>query len=199
LFGNSFMANLVFGNPQWDYKTFDFDKDVQRVHDKLDSTPFDADSADLNAFRRRGGKLIQYQGWTDYSVAPRDAIDYFNRVTATQRSEIDTNGVSHTQEFYRLFMVPGMNHCGGGDGANAFGQILAAPAPSDDAGHNIVTALDEWVEHGAAPARIVATKYVDDDKAKGIQFQRPLCPYPETAVYTGGDPASQSSFRCEEH
>lgn len=199
VFGNAFMRDLVFGNPQWDYKTFDFDKDVARVHDKLDALPFDANSTDLKGFRRHGGKLIQYQGWTDYSVAPIDAIDYYMKVISTQQTQANADGLKRTQEFYRLFMVPGMDHCGFGNGANAFGQIPSAPAPNLDAEHNIITALEQWVERGTAPFHIVATKYVGNDKAKGIQFQRPICPYPQTALYAEGDPNSQSSFRCEVH
>jgi hypothetical protein len=214
---------LVFG-PNWDYKTFDFDRDVAFMHQTLDPIPFDANSPDLSGFRRRGGKLIQYHGWVDYSVAPREAIDYYERVIAAQAAsrrhgrdkgdgkdeddgsdEGDGRGkrsaaLERTREFFRLFMVPGMDHCAGGPGPNAFGQILTypnTPPAAHDAQHDILTALEQWVEQGIAPERIVATKYVNDDVTQGIKMQRPLCPYPEVAVYKrSGSTNDAANFVC---
>ena len=81
-------------------------------------------------------------------------------------------GVPQTQSFYRLFMAPGMQHCGGGAGPNAFGGPFGLPAPTHDAAHDVVAALAHWVEDGVAPAQIVATKYQDNDPRKGISMQR---------------------------
>jgi feruloyl esterase len=93
-------------------------------------------------------------------------------------------------------MVPGMAHCGGGPGANAFGQGVNGPNPAD-AADDILTALDEWVEKHDAPDKIVATKYVNDDPKQGIAFQRPLCPFPQFAKYKGtGSTTSAASFAC---
>jgi len=95
----------------------------------------------------------------------------------------------------RLYMVPGMQHCGDGPGPNSFGQSGAAP--SSEPRHNVSMALEHWVEKGDAPSSIVATKYVDDDSAKGVQSTRPLCPYPQIAKYRGqGDPKDAASFAC---
>jgi feruloyl esterase len=88
-----------------------------------------------------------------------------------------------------------MAHCGGGPGANAFGQGGNGPNPSD-ASDDILTALDQWVEHRKAPDNIIATKYVNDNPAQGIAFQRPLCPYPQFAKYQGGSTTSAASFAC---
>jgi len=99
------------------------------------------------------------------------------------------------QSFYRLFMVPGMAHCGGGAGPNAFGNGVNGPVL--DAWHDLLIALDRWVEQGVAPDQIIATKYVNDQPASGIAFQRPLCPFPQVARYNGsGDPTSASGFTC---
>jgi feruloyl esterase len=88
-----------------------------------------------------------------------------------------------------------MSHCGGGAGANAFGN--GAAVPNADASDDVVMALDRWVEHGVAPAKIVATRYVDNNPATGVEMTRPLCPYPQQARYNGsGDSNQASSFTC---
>ena len=99
------------------------------------------------------------------------------------------------QEFYRLFMVPGMAHCSGGDGPNAFGNGTNI-GPAIDADHDLLQALDRWVEQGVAPERIIATHYVNNTPASGIQFQRALCPFPQVARYTVGDSTNADSFKC---
>jgi feruloyl esterase len=99
------------------------------------------------------------------------------------------------QRFYRLFMVPGMAHCSGGDGPNAFGNGVNN-GPAIDADHDLLEALERWVEEGIAPERIIATHYVNNNPASGVQFQRPLCPFPAVARYTVGDPSNADNFRC---
>lgn len=104
-------------------------------------------------------------------------------------------GAAGTADFYRLFMVPGMSHCGGGPGANAFGQGLNGPNPADPS-DDVLSALDQWVESRVAPDRIIATKYVNDTPPQ-IAFQRPLCVYPKIAKYNGsGNNTSAASFAC---
>jgi hypothetical protein len=200
-FQNLYDSTLVFG-PKFDYTKFDFDKDVATMHRVLDPVPFDATSTDLSGLQKRGRKLIQYQGWVDYSVAPLNAIEYYDSVVAQQTPGEGQGGgerrvgLKRTQDFYRLFMEPGMDHCAGGPGPNVFGQILTG-APANDAQHDVLTALEQWVEKGIAPDQIIATKYVNDDPTQGIVMQRPLCPYPQTAVHTGtGSTNVASSFRC---
>jgi hypothetical protein len=96
-------------------------------------------------------------------------------------------------------MVPGFGHCFGGPGPNrfdssAFGGLLP---PSDDAGHDLFTALTHWVEDGVAPSQVVATKFVGDDPSKGIAMQRPVCPYPQKGWYKGsGDTNDAGNFTC---
>jgi feruloyl esterase len=144
---------------------------------------------DLRPFKSHGGKLIQYVGWGDTAISPESDINYYNSVAR------ELGGHEDTQDFYRLFMVPGMAHCGGGPGANAFGQGVNGPNPSDPS-DDILTALDRWVETHHAPDKIVATKYVNDTPTQGIAFQRPLCPFPQIAEYKGGSTTSAASFAC---
>src|SRR5262249_7436011 len=134
----------------------------------------------------QGGKMIHYVGWADAAIAPMNSVNYYEEVSRRVPGDI--------HDFYRLYMVPGMAHCAGGDGPNAFGNGVDGPVL--DAGHDLLMALDRWVEDGVAPRRIVATHYNANDPAQGVEFQRPLCPFPDIAFFTGGDPNDASSFRC---
>jgi feruloyl esterase len=92
-----------------------------------------------------------------------------------------------------LFLVPGMQHCSGGPGANNFGQGV----PLADADHDVIKALELWVEHGQAPDRIIATKYTSDDPKQAALFTRPLCPYPVVATWNGtGDSSDAANWSC---
>ena len=202
LFSTAFYRGMVFEDPTWDYKTFDFDNDVAFARRKL-APILDATNPDMSAFKRRGAKMIQYHGWIDASPHPRGSIEYYEDVVREQspgKRRGDSHredGLRRTQDFYRLFMVPGMEHCVGGPGPNAFGQILAPPPLSSDPRDDALSALEQWVEHGVAPKRIVAVKYVNDDPAQGVVRTRPLCPYPKVAVYAGrGSTDDAANFRC---
>ncbi len=193
-FGNTFYAYMVFENPKWDFHTFNFDSDVQTADDKtagiLNST-----DPDLAKFKARGGKLIQYHGWGDAAIPPQNSINYFESVQSVMGKTARERDLGATQDFYRLFMVPGMSHCAGGVGATAFGNV---PSAQRDPGHDVVSALDQWVEKGVAPIQIIATGFVGGDPAKGVEMTRPLCPFPEEAVYKGsGDTNSAASFSCQ--
>jgi feruloyl esterase len=193
-FGNTFYADMVFDNPKWDFHTFNFDSDVKTADDKtagiLNST-----DPDLAKFKARGGKLIQYHGWGDAAIPPQNSIDYFESVQSVMGTTNRGRDLGATQDFYRLFMVPGMSHCGGGIGATVFGNSTSAQR---DPGHDVVSALDQWVEKGVAPNRIIATGFAGGDPGKGVQMTRPLCPYPEEAMYKGtGDTNSAASFTCQ--
>ena len=184
-FANYFFADMVFENPKWDFHTLNFDSDVKLTDDKLGSV-LNATDPNLRPFKARGGKLIQYHGWGDAAIPPQGSIDYFETVQSAMGT---------TKSFYRLFMVPGMSHCGGGPGANVFGNGTAVPQA--DAAHDVVIALDQWVVHNIAPDQIIATGFVDGNPAKGVAMTRPLCPYPQEPRYKGaGDTNSAASFVC---
>jgi hypothetical protein len=185
-FSNSFFADMVFENPKWDFHTLNFDSDVKFTDDRLASILNSTDS-NLRPFKASGGKLIQYHGWGDAAIPAQRSIDYFESVQSA---------MGRTKNFYRLFLVPGMSHCGGGLGANVFGNGVAVP--QTDAAHDVVIALDQWVVHDVAPDQIIATGFVDGNLAKGVAMTRPLCPYPKEAHYKGtGDTNSAASFSCE--
>ncbi len=120
-----------------------------------------ATETDLSAFKAAGGKLIQYHGWNDSAIPPTHSIDYYESVGAK------IGGLDKIQPFFRLFMAPGMEHCGGGPGANAIGGVFGLPPPSRDPAHDVVSALAHWVEDGAAPGEITATLYKEGDPSQG--------------------------------
>jgi len=178
---------------RYDWRTFDFVSDMEKTDTVLADALNGATLADMHAFAARGGKLILFHGWADTLVTPKQTIAFYRKFAAR------AGGVAKAQSFARLFMVPGMGHCGGGDGPNSFlaikigGQTLAPDTPDRDA----FAALTRWVENGEAPSQIIATKYVDNSPAKGIAMQRPLCVYPQKAWYKGsGNTNDAGSFVC---
>ena len=191
LFTNSYFQNMVFPNSGWNPNTFSIEENLRQARIRTGAILNSVDP-NLQPFAQSGGKLIQYTGWADTAISPQSDIDYFKAVNEAM------GGPRRTSEFYRLFMVPGMAHCGGGPGANAFGQGGATgPNPSDPES-DILSALDRWVEFGRAPEKIIATKYRNDDRTQGVAFQRPLCPFPKTAKYEGrgASTTDASSFEC---
>jgi len=190
IFSSAFFGSFVFDNPKWKFSDLNFDKDVGTTEEKVGSA-LNAKNPDLTAFRAHGGKLLQYHGWNDGSPSPHHSVDYYDSVIKKM------GGLSQTEDFYRLFMVPGMMHCGAGAGPNLFGNMLDFAA-ANDADHNIYTALERWVEQGVAPDRIIAKKYKDDDPAKGVEMTRPLCPYPQVAKWSGKGPTSEAqNWSCQ--
>jgi len=189
-FGTQFFTNMVYEQAGWDYKTFNIDQ-ATKLADSKTARALNAIDPNLKPFMARGGKLILYHGWGDAAIPAPNTIDYYNSVVGKM-------GRHDTDSFVRLFMVPGMQHCGGGPGANSFGQ--GADYPPFDPEHNIYTALEQWVENGAAPPKITATKYVDDtDPLKGVKMTRPLCSYPQVPKYKGsGDTNDAANFVCVE-
>jgi len=154
--------------PDYDYTTFDFDRDIRMVD--AWSAKADAKNPDLSKFRQRGGKLLMTYGWADTILQPMMGVNYYEAAVAK-------NG-SGTPEFFRLFMVPGMAHCGGGIGPDR---------------HDAVTAMINWVEKGQAPASMVASKVVENKVIR----TRPLCAYPQVARYSGtGSIDDAANFKC---
>jgi hypothetical protein len=189
LFARNYFQYIVFPNSGWTPNSFSIAENARQA-DVRTGAILNSVDPDLRPFKSHGGKLIQYVGWGDSAISPRSDINYHNAVTAAM------GGPEDTREFYRLFMVPGMAHCAGGPGANAFGQGVNGPNPADPA-DDILSALDRWVEYRAAPDKIVATKYVNDNPSQGIAFQRPLCTFPKIAKYSGqGSTTAASSFEC---
>jgi hypothetical protein len=141
----------------------------------------------LEAFNGRGAKLIIYHGGND---GPAPSVDFFRRLTATMALGLD--------DFARLYIVPGMGHCGGGAGPDPtdIGERLRR---DQDAAHSVTRALERWVETGVAPHEIVATKYrVEDEPGSGILRTRPICPYPAIARWNEhGDRDDAATYSCQ--
>ena len=182
---------MVFANPQWEFRTLNFDANVTTADAKL-AAILNSTHPDLRRFQAHGGKLIQYHGWADAAIAPQNSINYYQSVLSTM------GGPEKTSGFYRLYMVPAMSHCAGGPGPNSFGAIIQPRPPQAGAENDVVDALKQWVESGVAPGRILATKYTDDDPKKGVVMTRPLCPHPQHARWTGkGSTFDAANFVCE--
>ena len=192
MYGRNYYRNFVYQDPKWNFHDFDLEKgraDAEKVLGKI----MNADDVSFKGFKAHGGKFIQYAGMTDSIVTPLSSVRYYQAVVAAQGNKSDAAALAKTQEFYRLFLAPGVGHCGGGAGPNQFGQAGGA----GDAEHDMVVALERWVEKGVAPTRIVATKFVSDDKTKGVAMTRPLCAFPEVAKYKGsGSVSDAANFAC---
>jgi feruloyl esterase len=185
-FGTGFFKNMLFDDASWDFKTFNVDHDTKLSDDKMGQR-LNATNPDLSAFRKRGGKLIMYHGWSDAAIPPVNAVNYY-------RSVLSAMGLKDNNEFVRLFMVPGMQHCGGGPGPSVFGQ---GGVPQADADHDMARALERWVESNVAPEQIVATKYKGANAASGVVRTRPLCAYPKVARWKGtGSTDDSANFEC---
>jgi feruloyl esterase len=195
-FANSFYLQAVYEGLKPDFKSLNFDADIAYADEKagplLNST-----NPDLRSFRTRGGKLIQYHGWGDAAIAPQNSIDYYELVQsfmsrypngrASDRKPVD--------DFYRLFMVPGMAHCSGGIGPNVLGNGLTVPGANNDPERDLLTALQLWVEKGVAPDHFIGTGKSVTDPSKTLT--RPLCAYPKVARYKGsGDVNDAGNFSC---
>jgi feruloyl esterase len=185
-----YFIGMLFENPKWESKSLNFDSDVDLAETKVGF--LNATNPDLNRFKAHGGKLIQYHGWSDQGVPPMTSVAYYESVIARSGGQKQTDG------FFRLFMAPGMNHCFGGPGPNSFGNVIA-PAPlQSSAETDIQKSIEGWVEHGVAPGRIVASKFVGDDPKKGVAMTRPLCRYPELAIWAGkGSTDEAANFVCK--
>jgi hypothetical protein len=171
-----------------DWRSFDFTT-ASVAHFNAFGQLHDQVNPNLSAFAAHGGKLISYNGWADHVVSPFQIVGYYETV-------VDVMGAARTDSFFRLFMVPGMNHCFLGPGPDFFGQPLTTGGPLDPQ-HNIVSALDAWVERGVPPKAIVATKYLGDDAAQTPLRTYPLCRYPNEARWTGaGNVNDANNYRC---
>ena len=164
------MRYLVFDppRPDWDFRTFDFDRDsplLERWGELANAT-----ETDLSDFRAGGGKLLITYGWADQILQPLMGVDYYEKAAAANPPD--------ATDFMRLFMIPGMAHCGGGVGPDQ---------------HDAVTAVIDWVEKGVAPDSLIARKIENG----AVTRSRPLCPYPQVARYKGqGSTDDAASFEC---
>lgn len=160
---------LGYQNADWDWRTFDLDRDLAMADEKAGF--IDAHTYDLSPFKAHGGKLLLYHGWADQAIPPGNTINFYNGVLSKMGSKQD--------DWMKLYMVPGMMHCAGGDGPDQF---------------NKMGVVERWRESGVAPKEIVASHV----SGGTVDRTRPLCPYPQVAVYKGtGSNNDASNFVCK--
>ncbi len=199
-FATSYFQDAVFERTPWTLKTMDFDKDVALADQKVGAV-VSSINPDLRTFRDHGGKLIQYHGWGDGAIAPRNSINYYEQVGAFLAKYPDPRSSRSQPEsdFYRLFMIPGMGHCFAGSGPVNFGQLVAQTSDGrGDPERDILAALVQWVESGIAPEKIIGTGPSPADSSPtdpSKTISRPIYPYPTLTRYNGqGDPDNAASF-----
>ena len=162
---------VVFKDPNWDFMTLDLSKHLELAH-KVDKGVISPTSADIKPFVARGGKLLMYHGWSDQNISPRSSVNYYDRL-------VTTLGQAQVNESVRLYMVPGMGHCGGGEGPNEFDMLAQ---------------LEQWRERNVAPTEVLASKVTDGKVVR----TRPLCPYPQVPKYLGTGSIDQAqNFVCQ--
>jgi len=202
--GVQYVQDMVLNDPTWQWQ--DFDYSIVELADKLDPGNATANDFDLEPFRARGGKLLTYHGLSDALIATGSSVYFYKHVLRT----LMPKGID-LDEFYRFFLVPGMQHCLGTPtdmnapwyfaGPNQAGSLTTSvhsvPGFSDPE-HDILLALMAWVEHGRAPEQIIATKWDNDTLQDKVLRQRPLCVYPKQAMYTGkGNVDDAANWVCE--
>ena len=177
--GRSYYQNVVY-DPTWEFKRENADTDLARA-EELDNGAAKAMDPDLSAFIEGGGKLILYHGTTDGMIPYRNSINYYN-------SLVKQLGAQTVEDHVRLYLVPGMDHCSGGEG------------PFDV---DWLTALEDWSEEGKAPGALTGSHPAEIPGMFGAPgrpskpFTRPVCPYPQAAKYNGsGLPADAANFSC---
>jgi len=162
---------VAFKDPNWDWKTFNFDSDLERS-DTPENLIMNGTDPNMKPFFSHGGKLLMYHGWSDPNVPTLNTIKYYKAVVE------NLGGASKASSNVRLFLEPGMGHCGGGEGPNVFDKMAA---------------LEQWVEHGKAPDTMIASHSTDGK----VDRTRPLCPYPQVAKYKGtGSIDEAANFAC---
>lgn len=171
-FAETYLKYLAFekDNPEYDWKNFNFDTDPQKMayaHSILDAT-----DPNLSDFYAHGGKIIHYHGWADPALNPIMSINYYEKVLELMGDQ--------TEDFYRLYMVPGLFHCFGGVGCNKVDWL---------------TPLVNWVEKGTAPEELIGSHSTEGKTDR----TRPICPYPKVSKYKGtGDIDDAANFICVE-
>jgi feruloyl esterase len=192
--GDTYFGQAVFEQKIWDPGALDFDEDIA-LSDRKGAPVVDAVNPDLRAFRDHGGKLIQYHGWSDALMPAGASIAYYENVESFMRRYPDPrwSGLNSVDTFYRLFLIPGMGHCYGGAGPTAIAPKNSSDAPDPE--HDLMLSLEQWVEKGIAPQKVIGSGESPTDPARTMS--RPVCRYPQVTRYRGtGNTDDAASFLC---
>ena len=169
-FGNEMLRYFVYNDPLWNLQDFNFETDVADT--AYAASVLNATDTDLSRFKSSGSKMIMWHGWSDSALSALTTIQYYDGVADAM------GGAEEVEDFYRLFLAPGMEHCSGGPGPNLVDYL---------------TAMEDWVENGIAPDSMTAFGGDVPDRT------RPLCPYPQVAVYDGdGSMDDAGNFACQD-
>jgi len=187
-FGYGYFADMVYGKKDWDYKMQNLDEAVVASDQKF-ANVLNAVQSDMKTFEAHGGKLIIYHGWADAAISPLNAINYYESV-------VQKMGKAESDAFLRLYMVPGMQHCGSGPGPDDFGEFGFSQIR--DTRHDVYLALEEWVEKGTPPPdALIASKHEGMGPTGKVTMTRPVCAFPQEAKYQGsGDTNDAANFVC---
>jgi feruloyl esterase len=202
--GTGYVQYFMGLGPDWNYT--EFNPSLVGLSEKLNPGNATPGDFDISPFYAKGGKLIQYHGMSDGTIPTGSSVYFYDHVLRA----IEPQGID-LDDFYRLFLVPGMGHCAGtspsmnapwyfagADQPQVLGPDIYSVPGYSDAQHDILLAIMAWVEDGTAPEKIIATKYVNESVEAGVGRQRPMCVYPKQAFYNGfGDPDLQESWECK--
>jgi hypothetical protein len=175
----------VYFDPNWDWRSLTYGNYEAFFNDnaRMVGPLMGTDNPDISKFKERGGKLIVYHGWADNLIMPQGTVRYFTQMQQT---------VANSDSFSRLYMVPGMAHCGGGGGVNEFGQDASGIVPAEPT-RDIFRALMAWSENSVAPDQIIATRVENGAPTR----TQPLCPYPQVVKYKGsGSTTDAVNYSC---
>lgn len=195
--GTTFVEHFILNDTTWDWRNYDYK--IVQLADQINPGNATAWDFDLSSYQNRGGKVIMYHGLEDAGIPVGSSTFFYKQVM----KKMNPKG-KNLDDFFRLFLVPGMGHCGGSQnapwyiagGLQMVGGVTHGVPGYEDGKHDAILAIMQWVEKGIAPDELIATRFVDDDVTKGVDIQRPLCVYPKQAKYLKGEVREASSWEC---
>ncbi|KAI1340416.1 tannase and feruloyl esterase [Xylariaceae sp. FL0016] len=190
---------VVLQNPAWDPASYSVNDALLAA--QTDPAEIRTWPSSLAPFKEKGGKILSFHGQQDQQITSLNSARFYRHLASGMGYDADHPDELSQQmdEFYRLFRVPGMNHCSGGPGAWAIGQggSEAAYTIPFDGTHNVLAAMVDWVENGVPPDTILGTKFVNDTPSAGVAYRHRHCKYPYRSTFDGvGNPLNESSWDC---
>jgi feruloyl esterase len=198
--GIDFFRHSILNSTLWDYATIN--ASTIALADAINPGGINAYDPDLRPFQALNHKVIEYHGYQDPVIPSLASGMWYDRVQSFYGGLADED-LGQIDSFYRLFMVPGMEHCSGGDGAWVTGSSSQSGflPSSNSTSHSLLWSLIEWVENATStgPSMMVGTKYVNDDVSRGVNFTRPYCRWPNIPIWDGSGILEEAeSWSCPE-